>query len=96
MIFPASKYRCHPLVANLLWQDAQSELNNLQKLMDQHDEQLSTLREESAQYQEDLAGSRCFTVCVFVNPALNQQSCMKRVLLPCPFVTVDPARLHKT
>ena len=40
--------------------------------MDQHDERLSTLREESAQSQEDLVGSRCFTVCVFVNSAKNQ------------------------
>jgi len=32
--------------------DAQSELNSLQKLIDQHDEQLSTFREESAQRQE--------------------------------------------
>ena len=41
--------------------------------MDQHDERLSTLREESAQSQEDLAGSRCFTVCVLVNSAKNQR-----------------------
>ena len=40
--------------------------------MDQHDEQLNTVREEFAQHQEDLAGSRCLTVCVFVNSDKNE------------------------
>ena len=65
-----------------VWQDAQRELSNLKQLMDQHDERLSTLREESAQYQEDLSGSRCFAACVFhqFSQAKNQY-CLDTTLL---------------
>ena len=65
-----------------VWQDAQRELSNLKQLMDQHDERLSTLREESAQYQEDLSGSRCFAACVLhqFSQAKNQY-CLDTTLL---------------